>query len=119
MTDITQLRRLPWQEDDRPAFVSPGDGIVNRLADVLEDQMIDTARLDAARARALADDSKATPAEMRTALRFLAGSLQDAALVATLRGERLGLEDDDADTAVIGGQVLRCLPGQAADSGGQ
>lgn len=35
MPDTTRLRRLPWREDDRPAFVPPGDGLVNRLADAL------------------------------------------------------------------------------------
>ncbi|MFJ8546806.1 sulfatase [Streptomyces sp. NPDC093586] len=95
MHDTTQLRRLPWQEDGRPAFVPPGDGIVNRLADVLEAELIETAQADAIRARSLADDTRATMPELRTALRFVAHSLDDAALVATLRGERLGLDSSE------------------------
>ena len=43
MPDTTRLRRLPWREDDRPAFVPPGDGLVNRLADALETELIETA----------------------------------------------------------------------------
>ncbi|MFI5568939.1 hypothetical protein ACIA6T_16630 [Streptomyces sp. NPDC051740] len=91
MHDTTQLRRLPWREDDRPVFVPQGDGIVNRLADVLEAELIETARADAARARGLADDTGATRPELRTALRFVAHSVEEAVLVAVLRGERLGL----------------------------
>ncbi|GAA3976311.1 hypothetical protein GCM10022384_27980 [Streptomyces marokkonensis] len=95
MHDTTQLRRLPWREDDRSVFVSPGDGIVNRLADILEEELIETAQTDAARARGLADDVEATTPELRAALRFVAHSVDDAALVATLRGERLGLESPE------------------------
>ncbi|GAA1417435.1 hypothetical protein GCM10009601_11450 [Streptomyces thermospinosisporus] len=95
MHDTTQLRRLPWQEGDRPAFVSPGDGIVSRLADAFEAELIETARSDARRARSLADDAGATPPELRTALRFVAHSAEDAILVAVLRGERLGLNSPE------------------------
>ncbi|MFJ2947889.1 hypothetical protein ACIO8H_09660 [Streptomyces sp. NPDC087226] len=102
MHDPTQLRRLPWREDDRPAFVPPGDGFVNRLADALEAELIETAQVDVARARGLAEDSGASPPELRMALRFVARSPDDAALVAVLRGERLGLGGPGAPD---GGQV--------------
>ncbi|CAL9597771.1 hypothetical protein [Streptomyces sp. enrichment culture] len=106
MHDLVQLRRLPWREDGRPAFVSHGDGVVNRLADVLEQELVETAQADADRAGQLADDPKATEPELRAALRYVAHSLDDAALVATLRGERLGLEraKPTGGQAVGGGQ---------------
>ncbi|MFI1417314.1 sulfatase [Streptomyces sp. NPDC020731] len=106
MHDTTQLRRLPWREGDRPAFVSPGDGIVNRLADALEAELIETAQTDATRARGLADDAGATPPELRTALRFVAHSVEEAVLVAVLRGERLGLGLDSPEVP-DGGQTDR------------
>ena len=102
MPDTTRLRRLPWREDDRPAFVPPGDGLVNRLADALETELIETAQADAARARDLADEAAATPAELRAALRFVAHSAEDAALVAVLRGERLGLDGPRLDQELSG-----------------
>ncbi|MBQ0986366.1 hypothetical protein KBZ10_17985 [Streptomyces sp. F63] len=122
----TRLRRLPWSNDaDRPSFVESGDSFLNRLADTLEGQMIETAQDDADKARDLVADPDATAEEMRKALGYLAGSLRDAALVATLRGERLNIdsapagESHPADEPLYGeraravGQALRMMrPGR-------
>ncbi|WP_434795186.1 hypothetical protein WN979_14475 [Streptomyces albidoflavus] len=116
MHETTRLRRLPWDEDGRAAFVSPGDGFVNRLANAIEVEIIETARNDARRALALAGDPSVSRAELQVAVRYLASAVQDAALVADLRGERLpavaeGLEDLTVDEPLWGG-ASRCV-GQA------
>lgn len=114
MTDTTQLRQLPWNgPEGQTAYVPQGDGIVNRLADVMEAELIETARADVARALAMAADPKVSEGEMRMALRYLASSLQDAAKVADLRAARLPYEDRADNVDVLAGRVLRCLPGQA------
>lgn len=83
------LRRLPWTDGGRTAYVPLGDGLVNHLADVMEGEMLVMARTDVARGRALAGDPEASGAELRRAVRYLAQAVEDAALVADLRGERL------------------------------
>ncbi|MFD7499924.1 hypothetical protein [Streptomyces sp. NPDC059850] len=95
---MESLRRLPWTSDDgKDAFVAPGDGIVNHMADALEAELVETAKADAERARSLAEDPKASAVEMRVALRFLAHSLDDTAMVADLRAERLpSLDSEEA-----------------------
>lgn len=98
MSNPTHLRRLPWDEDGRAAFVSPGDGFVNRLANAIEVEIIETARNDARRALSLARDPGVSRAELLAAVQYLSSAVQDAALVADLRGERLpvtepGVED--------------------------
>ncbi|MFJ7785749.1 hypothetical protein ACIQY8_24205 [Streptomyces albidoflavus] len=131
MNDTIRLRRLPWQEGDKPAFVNPGDGMVTRLADAMEAEMIETAQSDARRALALAGDPSVSRAELQVAVRYLASAVQDAALVADLRGERLpavaeGLEDLTVNEPLWGdasrrvGQALGQARGQAggqADTG--
>ncbi|CDR07371.1 hypothetical protein [Streptomyces iranensis] len=81
--------------------MTPGNGIVNRLADIMEAELIESAKADAARARALADDPAASGAELRTALRYLAHAVEDAAKVASLRAERLPDMDNEEDAASI------------------
>ncbi|MEU6116252.1 hypothetical protein ABZ840_17180 [Streptomyces sp. NPDC047117] len=83
------LRRLPWTEEGRAAYVPPGDGIVNHLADLMEAEMLVAAEADASRGRALAGDPAASSAELRTAVQYLAHAVEEAALVAGLRAERL------------------------------
>ncbi|MFE7159157.1 hypothetical protein [Streptomyces sp. NPDC057636] len=83
------MRRLPWTDDGRDAYTPQGNGVINTIADTMEASMITTARDDARRARELADDPGASRCEMRTALRYLAHAVEDTALVADLRLERL------------------------------
>ncbi|WP_030619141.1 hypothetical protein [Streptomyces sclerotialus] len=87
---MQSLRRLPWTDEGRAAFVPPGDGLVNDLADAVEGEMLGMARADASRGRALADDPAASGVELRGAVWYLARAVEDAALVADLRAERLG-----------------------------
>ncbi|MGW1028809.1 hypothetical protein ACWD4J_34890 [Streptomyces sp. NPDC002577] len=118
---MNHLRRLPWEDEGRAAFVTPGDGIVNAVADAMEANMIETAREDARRALALADDQDASKAEMLVALRYVAHAVQDVALVADLRGERLPAADAPAGEVLWGakarhiGQALREV-GRRGDS---
>ncbi|MFJ4727187.1 hypothetical protein ACIP44_12430 [Streptomyces diastaticus] len=98
MEDITHLRRVPWQEDTKPVFVNPDDGLITHLADVMEAEMLLSARNDARRALSLARDPGVSRAELLAAVQYLSSAVQDAALVADLRGERLpvtepGVED--------------------------
>ncbi|MER7394824.1 hypothetical protein ABT381_04820 [Streptomyces sp. NPDC000151] len=83
------LRRLPWTEEGRAAYVPLGDGIVNHLADVMEAEILGTAKADVSRARALVGDSAASRTELCRAVQYLACAVEDAALVADLRAERL------------------------------
>lgn len=100
------LRRLPWvEEGERPAYVTTGNGTMNRLADVEEAQIITTARSDVARASALADDPAVSIAELRLAIRYLSRAVREVVMVAELRKERLPVSadtEDDADTAMYG-----------------
>ncbi|MFI0219144.1 hypothetical protein [Streptomyces lydicus] len=76
---------------------SDGDGTVTRLADATEAEILIMARMDVERARSLTDDSSVSRAELRLALRYLARAVEDAAMVADLRAERLpDLADDEA-----------------------
>ncbi|MBA2948060.1 hypothetical protein [Streptomyces himalayensis] len=96
---INHLRRLPWgAENGGHAYVTPGDGIVNGIADAMEEGMLLTAQEDAERATALAADPYASLAELRVAVRYLAHAVADAVKVAELRGERLPMTSDSART---------------------
>lgn len=131
MSNPTHLRRLPWQEGGRAAFVSPGDGMVNRMADAIEEQIIETAQSDARRALALAGDPGVSRAELGIAIQYLSSAVQDAALVAELRGERLPAVAEDLEDLTVNeplwgdasrrvGQALGQARGQAggqADTG--
>lgn len=87
---MNHLRRLPWQDGDKPAFVTPGSGLVNDLADTVEAMTLDQAEDLASHAARMARDSGAKVEDMRPLLALLAGAARDAANVARLRGERLG-----------------------------
>ncbi|OAH11579.1 hypothetical protein [Streptomyces jeddahensis] len=91
---INHLRRLPWNaENGGNAFVTPGDGIVNGIADAMEASMLLTAQEDAKRATALAEDPYVSLAELRVAVKYLAHAVAEAVKVAELRGERLPTTD--------------------------
>ncbi|MGW9026738.1 hypothetical protein ACWGQ5_21625 [Streptomyces sp. NPDC055722] len=112
------LRRLPWTDGDKTAYVTPGDGIVNAIADAMESGILVTAREDVARARSLAADMAASRAELRMAIQYLARGVEDVALVADLRGERLGMEaaeDAPADEPLY--EVRARIVGQALQGG--
>ncbi|MFD0033711.1 hypothetical protein ACFVJK_36855 [Streptomyces sp. NPDC127172] len=94
------MRRLPWTDDGRDAYTPQGNGLINTIANAMEASMIATARADAKRARDLAEDPDASRLEMRTALRYLAHAVEDTALVADLRLERL------PETIAPAGEVL-------------
>ncbi|GAA3797182.1 hypothetical protein [Streptomyces chiangmaiensis] len=91
---MNALRRLPWQDNGKPAYVTPGDGIVNALADTMENMTLAQAEDLADQAARMARDSKANARDMRPVLALLAGAVN----VARLRGERLG-EDSDEERA--------------------
>ncbi|MQY11271.1 hypothetical protein SRB5_13860 [Streptomyces sp. RB5] len=87
------LRRLPWTDEGRPAYVPVGDGMVNRIADAMELEILAGALRDAGRAEDLVRAVETSLAELRTAVKWLAHALRDAVDVAVLRGERLGVEE--------------------------
>ncbi|MEU3554443.1 hypothetical protein [Streptomyces fragilis] len=92
MTDEpTPLRRLPWTEDGRPAFLSGDDGPVSRLADAVEAQQLDTAATVLALARETLASGRMTLLEATWVNRRLTECLHDALHVAESRGARLGL----------------------------
>jgi hypothetical protein len=96
---MNNLRRLPWQDNGKPAYVTPGSGPINALADATEASILATAREDVQRARALAADPAVSRAELRMAVQYLARAVEDAALVADLRGERLDVDPEPLDCA--------------------
>ncbi len=83
------LRRLPWTNDGRAAYVTPGNGTVNRLADQMEQSACAVAADLAQQATRVARDMGASAAEMRPLLALLAASVVDVVQVAELRRERL------------------------------
>ncbi|MFE0413622.1 hypothetical protein [Streptomyces tendae] len=85
----TQLRRLPWSDNGKPAYVPPGDGPVNQMADIMESQACDVAQDLAEQAARLVRDRGAGVEEMRPLLILLAASTKDVVQVARLRAERL------------------------------
>ncbi|MFD4970953.1 sulfatase [Streptomyces sp. NPDC056821] len=105
MMPPTRLRRLPWSEDGKPAYLSTGGGasFLAHLADVMEEGMLTTAEVDGERANAIADDVSASRAELRFAVRYLSHAVADAVEVARLRGERLDLDPE----ALNVGEALR------------
>ncbi|MFM9669304.1 hypothetical protein [Streptomyces galilaeus] len=97
---MSTLRRLPGiAADGRTAFVTPGEGIINRLGDAMEGATIVAAKESIDRARQLANDHAASTAELRIALRVLAAGTESVIEVATLRGERLGMDVSDDESA--------------------
>ncbi|MER6294932.1 hypothetical protein [Streptomyces althioticus] len=104
----SQLRRLPWREDGKDAYLSTGEGssFLARMADSVEEGMLTTAEVDMARALSVADEMSSCRAELRMAVRFLAHAAADAVEVARLRGERLGVAPEAKETAEF---VRRCI----------
>ncbi|MGI5141816.1 MULTISPECIES: hypothetical protein [unclassified Streptomyces] len=92
---MNALRRLPWQDNGKDAYTPQGSGIVNAIADAMETSILVTSREDARRAQALAADSAASRAELRMAVQYLVRAVEDAAMVADLRGERLGIDSEE------------------------
>ncbi|MEU6577121.1 hypothetical protein [Streptomyces sp. NPDC046805] len=85
-----RLRRLPWTSPDGKAeYVTPGDGVINQIADSTEVHIISMARDDAADALAMVERPEVCRAELALILRKLASAVNDVAHVAELRGERL------------------------------
>ena len=100
---IEPLRRLPWNSpEDKPAYVAPGDGVINRVADSVEADTLRAARADAGYALALAGQADASRDELSAALRALASVTLSVVAVADLRGERL-----DEPAAVALNEALR------------
>jgi hypothetical protein len=97
----SQLRRLPWSEDGKSAYLSTGDGasFLARMADTMEEGMLTTAEVDMTRALSVAEEVSASRAELKMAVRFLAHAVADAVEVARLRGERLGVDPEAKETA--------------------
>lgn len=84
------LRRLPWDgPEGKPAYVPPGDGMINRLANSTEAHILNVARDDAAYALAMVELPGTSRAELCLMVRKLAGTVSEVAKVADLRGERL------------------------------
>ncbi|MFK4689836.1 hypothetical protein [Streptomyces pristinaespiralis] len=84
------LRRLPWTGPEGKAeYVTPGEGVINQIADSTEAHIIGMARDDAAYALAMVEQSGITRAELRSVVRKLAETVKSVAYVAELRGERL------------------------------
>lgn len=92
---MSTLRRLPWSDDTRTAFVTPGDGVINTLADSIEESGLTLTEEAITRALAQADDFAVSRAELRVAIRVLAHAATEAVHVARLRGERLNMDADD------------------------
>lgn len=98
-----RLRRLPWPSaTGRPAFLSSKDpdSLLSRAADSTESAMLDSAE-DVARCACmlLHDAAPPTREELRTTATRLIESVRDAAHVARLRGERLGMDEPGAEGA--------------------
>ena len=76
------------------AFVTPGDGVINTLADSIEESGLTLTEEAITRALAQADDFAVSRAELRVAIRVLAHAATEAVHVARLRGERLNMGAD-------------------------
>lgn len=84
-----ELRRLPWAHDGKVAYVTPGDGPVNAMADQMERLAVETARDLSVECGRMARDMAVPEDALRRALVSLAAITQDVVQVADLRGERL------------------------------
>lgn len=83
------MRKLPWSEDGRAAFVQEGNGLMNQLADAIEHGTVEMALIDSRYALELLNESDVSTSELRAAVRILARAVDDVAHVAELRAERL------------------------------
>ncbi|MQY15244.1 hypothetical protein SRB5_54230 [Streptomyces sp. RB5] len=108
---MSTLRRLPWTDEGRPAYVPLGDGMVNRIADAMELEILAGALRDARRAEDLGRVAGASVAEFRTVVAWLAHAVRDAVNVAVLRGERLDGIPVDGPIVVEGlvGQSVQAM----------
>ncbi|MEU5651298.1 hypothetical protein ABZ767_18510 [Streptomyces pseudogriseolus] len=97
----TSLRRLPWTEGGKTAYLSTdgGSSLLARSADVMEESMLVTAEVDANRATTLAADISASRAELRMAVQYMTRAIADAVEVARLRGERLTIHPEAQEVA--------------------
>ncbi|MFF8473853.1 hypothetical protein [Streptomyces sp. NPDC015414] len=93
------LRRLPqsMNRDGRTEYVTPGTGIVNRIADTFEETALANLRDRLKRAENLVNDRDASSSEMRAALRLTIAEAREVLEVATLRGERLETLTPESD----------------------
>lgn len=98
MENRRALRRLPWSEDGKPAYLS-GDpnGLVSRLADSIEARQIRSATQVLTLATPMLALGQATPLEATWIARRLAESLRDSLAVAESRGVRLGIVESEAE----------------------
>jgi predicted RNA-binding protein len=107
-SNATPLRRLPWDgPEGKAAYAASDGGVISRLADRMEDQMLLTAKEDTIRAADLCQDDKVSRAELRIVVGYLARAVGEAVLVADLRGERLSvLTDSEEDDGPLAGVPL-------------
>ncbi|MGW3982425.1 hypothetical protein [Streptomyces mirabilis] len=85
-----RLRRLPWSgPGGKTEYVTPGDGVINQIADSTEAHIVSMARDDAAYAVTMAERPEVSRDELCALVRKLADTVKDVASVAELRGERL------------------------------
>lgn len=102
-----RLRRLPWTgPEGKTEYVTPGDGLINQLADSTEVHTITMALNDAAYALSMAERPEVSRGELCLMVRKLADSVKDVAHVAELRGERL-TEPSYGPAARALGEALR------------
>jgi hypothetical protein len=103
-----QLRRLPWDgPEGQAAYAQTDGGVIGRLADRMEDQMLLMAKEDTIRAAELCQEEKVSRAELKIVVGYLARAVSEAVLVADLRGERLSVREDED------GEDLAWVPPQA------
>ena len=89
------MRRLPWfSPDGSPAYLASDGGWLSRLADGFEDDVLADAREIASALREIATGPLGSGI-LGDVLRRTADTLEAAALVGELRGERLGIVADD------------------------
>ncbi|MFE2608659.1 hypothetical protein ACFXDI_36280 [Streptomyces mirabilis] len=107
-----RLRRLPWSSmDGKTEYVTPGDGLINQIADSTEAHIISMARDDAAQALSMVERPEVPRAELRLALSKLASAVKDVAHVAELRGERLSEPAYDVAARALAEALRKSLPG--------
>ena len=89
------MRRLPWNSPDgSPAYLASEGGFLSRLADDFENDVLEDAREVASVLRDIATGPLGSGL-LGDVLRRTADTLEAAALVGELRGERLGIVADD------------------------
>ncbi|MCF6524080.1 hypothetical protein [Streptomyces sp. JJ36] len=96
-----RLRRLPWpSETGKPAYLSTDDpdSLLSRMADSVETTMLESAEDVGRLAHTLLHDAiPLTEGELRSTATRLVESVRDATHVARLRGQRLGMDEGDAE----------------------